>query len=55
MTTSTGLEHYRAGQNILQKISDRQFHQLVMANMAIAGVLMLWEQRDLMTFWQVIH
>ncbi|MEP0872300.1 hypothetical protein NDA01_21020 [Trichocoleus desertorum AS-A10] len=41
--------------SILQKISDRQFHQLVMANMAIAGGLMLWEQRDLMTFWQAIH
>jgi hypothetical protein len=44
-----------AGQYILQKMSDRQFRQLVMASMAIAGVLMLWEQRDLMTFWQGVH
>lgn len=39
------------GQYVLRKMSERSFQQLVLATMMLTGVVMLWEQRDLMMFW----
>lgn len=39
------------GSHFLKKISDQQFRLLVLVTMAISGVLMVWEQRDLLAFW----
>lgn len=38
------------GQMALEKISEKQFRQLVMALVTISGFLILWEQRDFFTF-----
>jgi len=35
----------------LQKISDEQFRQFVIALVTISGLLILWEQRDFFAFW----
>lgn len=35
------------GRYVLRKMTEKNFRQLVLATMAIAGMLMLWEQRDL--------
>ena len=39
------------GQMALQKISDEQFRQFVIALVSISGILILWEQRDFFAFW----
>ncbi|MBW4681232.1 MAG: sulfite exporter TauE/SafE family protein [Microcoleus vaginatus WJT46-NPBG5] len=39
------------GQYVLSKMSEQQFRQVVLATMAISGALMVWGQRDLMSFW----
>ncbi|MCT7952840.1 sulfite exporter TauE/SafE family protein [Ancylothrix sp. C2] len=39
------------GKFVLHKISEHQFRQTVLAMMALAGVLMVWSQRELLTFW----
>ena len=39
------------GQLALQKISDEQFRQFVIALVTISGFLILWEQRDFFAFW----
>lgn len=39
------------GQLALQKISDEQFRQFVIALVAISGLLILWDQRDFFAFW----
>lgn len=36
------------GQKILKKINDQEFRQLVFVMMAITGLLMLWQQRQLL-------
>ncbi len=41
------------GQLALQKISDEQFRQIVIALVTISGLLILWDQRDFFAFWQV--
>ena len=38
------------GQRALQKISDEQFRQFVIALVTISGLLILWEQRDFFAF-----
>jgi len=35
----------------LQKISDEQFRQFVIALVTISGLLILWDQRDFFAFW----
>lgn len=39
------------GQMVLQKISEEQFRQLVIALVTISGCLILWDQRDFFAFW----
>ena len=39
------------GQMALQKISEEQFRQLVIALVTISGCLILWDQRDFFAFW----
>lgn len=39
------------GQLALQKISDEQFRQLVIALVTVSGLLILWDQRDFFAFW----
>jgi len=39
------------GQLALQKISDEQFRQFVIALVTISGLLILWDQRDFFAFW----
>lgn len=39
------------GQHALQKISDEQFRQFVIALVTISGLLILWDQRDFFAFW----
>ena len=39
------------GQQALQKISDQQFRQFVIALVTISGLLILWDQRDFFAFW----
>lgn len=39
------------GQMALQKISDEQFRQFVIALVTISGVLILWDQRNFFAFW----
>ena len=39
------------GQMALQKISDEQFRQFVIALVTISGLLILWDQRDFFAFW----
>lgn len=39
------------GQMALQKISDEQFRQIVIAIVTISGILILWDQRDFFAFW----
>lgn len=39
------------GQMALQKISDEQFRQFVIAIVTISGLLILWDQRDFFAFW----
>lgn len=41
------------GQMALQKITDEQFRQIVLAFVTISGLLILWDQRDFFTFWQI--
>lgn len=41
------------GHLALQKISDEQFRQIVIAFVTISGLLILWDQRDFFAFWQV--
>lgn len=39
------------GQLALQKISDEQFRQFVIAVVTVSGLLILWEQRDFFALW----
>lgn len=39
------------GQQALQKISDEQFRQFVIALVTVSGLLILWEQREFFAFW----
>ncbi|HEY9845974.1 MAG TPA: sulfite exporter TauE/SafE family protein [Candidatus Caenarcaniphilales bacterium] len=39
------------GQLALQKISDEQFRQIVIALVTLSGLLILWDQRNFFTFW----
>jgi len=39
------------GQRALQKISDEQFRQFVIALVTISGLLILWDQREFFAFW----
>lgn len=39
------------GRYVLSKMSEQQFRQVVLATMAISGALMVWGQRDLVSFW----
>jgi uncharacterized protein len=39
------------GKFVLNKISEHQFRQVVLVMMALAGVLMVWSQRELFAFW----
>ncbi len=39
------------GQMALQKISEEQFRQFVIALVTISGCLILWDQRDFFAFW----
>ncbi len=38
------------GRYVLRSMSNQQFRQLALATMAITGVLMLWQQRELLQF-----
>ena len=39
------------GKFVLHTISEHQFRQAVLGMMALAGVLMVWSQRELLAFW----
>ncbi len=39
------------GKIVLTKLSTQQFRQLVYAFVALSGLLMIWQQRSLITFW----
>ncbi len=39
------------GKFVLDKMNEHQFRQVVLAMMALAGVLMVWAQRELFAFW----
>jgi len=39
------------GHLVLQKISEKQFRQLVISFVMFSGILILWQQRELLVFW----
>lgn len=39
------------GRYVLRKMNERNFRQIVLVTMGITGMLMLWEQRDLVNLW----
>ena len=36
---------------VLQKISEKQFRRLVISFVLFSGILILWQQRELLVFW----